>query len=200
MKTEGDTSRQPKGFEAHPLTPERWDDLVELFGRPGSSMVRSCWCMYYRRTGKAEGVYGKRPDANRADLKALVDRDYVPGLVGYVDGRPVGWVSVSPREDYLKLQRSPVMRPVDDMPVWSIVCFFVDSESRGSGITERLLNAAVEYARSRGATLVEGYPVDKGGRSHANSMWFGARAIYDRAGFVEVARRKPNRPVMRKGL
>ena len=124
----------------------------------------------------------------------------VPGLIGYEDGVPVAWVSLGPREDYAKLRRSSVMKPVDDRPVWSIVCFFVDREARGRGLSSRMLRAATDYARSRGARLVEAYPVDKDQRSHPDDMFFGAKSIYDRAGFREVARRKPTRPVVRKSL
>ena len=133
-------------------------------------------------------------------MKALVDRDSVPGLIGYDDGVPVAWVSLGPREDYARLRRSPVMKPVDDRPVWSIVCFFVDRNARGRGLSRRMLEAAVDYARSRGARLVEAYPVDKDQRGHPDDMFFGAKSMYDRAGFREVARRKPTRPVVRKSL
>ena len=133
-------------------------------------------------------------------MKALVDRGSLPGLIGYDDGVPVAWVSLGPREDYAKLRRSPVMKPVDDQPVWSIVCFFVDRNDRGRGLSHRMLEAAVDYARSRGARLVEAYPVDKDQRGHPDDMFFGAKSIYDRAGFREVARRKPTRPVVRKSL
>jgi GNAT superfamily N-acetyltransferase len=92
------------------------------------------------------------------------------------------------------------MKPVDDRPVWSIVCFFVDRSARGRGLSQRMLKAAVDYARSRGARLVEAYPVDKDRRSHPDDMFFGAKSMYDRAGFREVARRKPNRPVVRRSL
>jgi GNAT superfamily N-acetyltransferase len=152
--------------------------------------------MFYRKTGSGTGV-GKE---NRRAMKALVDRGIVPGLIGYEDGVPVAWVSLGPREDYEKLRRSPIMRPVDNRPVWSIVCFFVDGEARGRGLSARMLRAAVDYARSRGARLVEAYPVDKGERSHPDDMFFGAKSMYDRAGFREVARRKPTRPVVRKAL
>jgi GNAT superfamily N-acetyltransferase len=133
-------------------------------------------------------------------MKSLVDAGGVPGLIAYEDDRPVGWISLGPREDYEKLARSPVMKPVDDRPVWSIVCFFVDQKARGRGVSEALLRAAVDHARSRGATLLEGYPVDKPGRSQSDFLWFGAKRIFDRAGFREVARRTPTRPVMRKRI
>jgi GNAT superfamily N-acetyltransferase len=179
-------------FETHPLTKDRWRDLVELFDRP---IVRTCFCMYYRKTGDT-GV----GEQNRKAMKALVDKGVVPGIIGCEDGVPVSWVSLGPREDYEKLQRSPIMKPVDERPVWSIVCFFVDPSARGRGLSERMLRAAVDYARSCGARLVEAYPVEMAGRSHPDDMFFGAKSLYDRAGFREVARRRPTRPVVRKAL
>jgi len=184
-------------LEVHPLTRDRWDDLVELFNRPGASIVRGCWCMYYRRSGSSGVGPG---EANRKAMKALVDAGTIPGLIGYQHGSPVGWISLGPREDYEKLRRSPVMKPVDDKPVWSIVCFFVDAKARGRGASKALLEAAIDYARSQGVTLLEAYPVDKPERSHSDFMWFGAKSMYDRAGFKEVARRKETRPVVRRVL
>lgn len=184
-------------LEIHPLTKERWKDLVELFSRPGASIVRGCWCMAYRTSGRI-GTYSA--ERNKKALKSLVDGGCVPGLIGYERKSPVGWVSLGPRDDYAKLRRSPVMKPVDDKPVWSIVCFFVDRRARDRGVSKTLLKAAIDYARSQGATLLEAYPVDKPVRSHPDFMWFGAKSIYERAGFKEVARRKKTRPVMRRSL
>jgi GNAT superfamily N-acetyltransferase len=185
-----------KRIAVRPLTPARWNDLVELFNRPGGSIVRGCWCMHYRKSGKG----GWTPAANKRAMKSLVDSGTVPGLIGYRAGRPVAWISLGPREDYRRLARSPVMKPVDDKPVWSIVCSFVDVRERGQGVAEALLKAAIDYARSEGATLLEAYPVDKPGPSHPDFMWFGAKRMYDRTGFKEVARRKKTRPVMRRAL
>lgn len=91
-------------------------------------------------------------------------------------------------------------KPLDDRPVWSIVCFFVDRAARGRGVAERLLRGAVDYARSKGATLIEAYPIDKNERSENEAAFVGTKAIFDRAGFKEVARRRPTRPVMRRAL
>jgi GNAT superfamily N-acetyltransferase len=133
-------------------------------------------------------------------MKAIVDRGGVPGLIGYEDGVPVAWVSLGPREDYPKLRRSPVMKPVDDRPVWSIVCFFVDRSVRGNGLAGRMLRAGMDHARSQGARLLEAYPVDAEERMDPDVMFFGAKSTYDRAGFREVARRRPTRPVVRRAL
>lgn len=193
--------RSTHGLEVHPLTPDRFDDLVTLFNGRGGAQVRWCWCMYYRRSGAGERPAGTSIAVhNRESLKALVDGGTVPGLIGYRDGQPVAWVSLGPREDYAKLARSPVMKPVDDQPVWSVVCFFTTLEARGEGVSEAMLAHAVAYARKNGARLIEAYPVDKAERGRDDAMWFGAKAMYDRAGFEEVARRKPMRPVVRKRL
>lgn len=182
-----------------PLMPERWPDLEALFLAKGCSVARGCWCMYYRRSGAREPLPAgtTAAQANRADLKKLTHSDIPPGLIGYRGKVPVGWVSLGPREDYAKLKRSPVMKPVDEQPVWSVICFVVPSEHRGQGVARALLDGAIAYAKKQGATLLEAYPVDKPGRSHDDAMWFGAKSMYDDAGFKEVARRKPQRPVVR---
>lgn len=190
--------KEPK-LTIRPVTPERWPDLESIFMARGCSIPRACWCMCYRRSG-ASGwpVGGSRAQANRAELKALVDAGPPPGLIAYKGKEPVGWVTLGPREEFRKLEKSPVMKPVDDKPVWSIICFVVPSAHRRQGVARALLQGAIAYARKRGATLLEGYPVDKAGRQSDDSMWFGAKSMYDRAGFKEVARRKPARPVVRR--
>jgi GNAT superfamily N-acetyltransferase len=186
-------------FESRPLTPATWGDLEALFGLPGGSIVRGCWCMYYRRTGTVSVSAAAGAD-NKAQLCELVDSGVVPGLVGYVDGDPAGWISLGPREDYLKLRRSPIMKPVDDAEVWSVVCTYVAKQHRGQGLQHRLLAAGLDFARDHGVRLVEAYPVDKPQRSHDDFMFFGSRSLYERAGFTEVVRRSPTRVVMRRRL
>jgi GNAT superfamily N-acetyltransferase len=182
-----------------PLTPKRWPDLEAIFRARGCSVARGCWCMAYRVSGSGQAPPRgmTRSQANRAGLKALVDAGKPPGLIGYRGKVPVGWVSVGPREEFAKLRRSPVMKAVDDKPVWSVICFVVPAEHRGQGVARALLKGAVAYAKKRGATLVEAYPVDKPARSNDQDMWFGAKSMYDNAGFKEVARRKPRRPIVR---
>lgn len=185
-----------------PLTPERWSDLEALFAGKGCSFARSCWCMEYRLSGKGPALAPgqTRAEVNRAALKGLVEGGRVPGLIGYRGRTPVGWVSLAPREEYARLKRSPVMKAVDEQPVWSVVCFVVPSEHRGQGVAEALLKAAVVHAKKNGARMVEAYPIDKPSRSNDSFMWFGAKSMYDKAGFQEVARRKPQRPIVRLKL
>jgi GNAT superfamily N-acetyltransferase len=131
-------------------------------------------------------------------MKALVESGVVPGLIGYVDGKAAGWVSLSPREDFPQLEKSRVMKAIDEQPVWSIVCLFIDKAYRKQGISLRLLQAAVDYAVKQGAKIIEGYPVDrKDGTCRDADMFHGAQSIYEKAGFEEVARRSPTRTVMR---
>jgi ribosomal protein S18 acetylase RimI-like enzyme len=186
----------------HPLTQDRWEDLEAVFNARGCSVARGCWCMYYRVSGK--GAYTRPSDDQRSRsrqaLQDLVADDPPPGLLGYRGRTPVGWVSLGPREGYAKLARSPAMKPVDDQPVWSIVCFVVPSEYRRQGVARALLAAAVRYASKRGVRLLEAYPVDKAAPSAPEAPWFGSKRMFDEAGFEEVARRKPARPVVRLQL
>lgn len=184
------------------LTPARWADLEALFQARGCAQARTCWCMDYRRSGDPPVAPGQRKtEANRAAFQALVDAGRFTGLLAYEDGQaesglPVGWLSFGPREDFAKLARSPVMKPVDDAPVWSVICFVVRPTHRGQGVARALLAAALDEARRRGVTL-EAYPVDRPGPRDDDSLWFGPAALYAAAGFSEVARRKPDRPVVR---
>jgi GNAT superfamily N-acetyltransferase len=192
---------RPEGpaLQVHPLTPERWPDLEAVFNARGCSVARGCWCMYYRVSGKGELTRpgGDQPRRSREALQALAAQDPPPGLIGYRDGTPVGWISLGPREHYAKLARSPVMKPVDDQPVWSVVCFVVPAEYRGQGVPAALLAGAVAYARQRGVRLLEAYPVDTDAPAPPQQPWFGSKHLFDAAGFEEVARRKPARPVLR---
>ncbi len=181
----------------HPLTPDRWDDLEVLFGPRGA--CGGCWCMYWRLSRsdfddlKGEGA--------RRLFKALVEAGIEPGLLAYLDGRPVGWCALAPRADYPLLKRSRILKPVDEQPVWSVVCFFVARPYRRQGITVQLLQAAAGYARQRGAHILEGYPVQpKEGKVPDVFVYTGLASAYEQAGFVEVARRSETRPIMRRML
>ena len=184
----------PAALVCEPLTPERWGDLEALFGANGA--CAGCWCLWWRlsagawRRGAGEG--------NRQALRALVDGGDVPGLLGYVDGTPAAWCSLGPRGRFPRFDRSSIARPVDDQPVWTVVCFFVARGYRGRGLTQALLRAAVAWAGDQGARILEAYPIDAAGkRRRDDALWTGLASTFRAVGFQEVARRGPTRPVLR---
>jgi len=139
---------------------------------------------------------------NKKLMKALVRKGNVPGIIAFDGETPVGWCAFAPREDYTRLANSRILKPVDDKPVWSVSCFFIETRYRGRGVATALLGAAVEDAKRRGARILEGYPVEpaKGKRYPPAFAWHGVPAIFASAGFKEVERRSPTRPIMRLEL
>ena len=189
-------------LEIVPLTPDRLSALGELFDEGGDP--RWCWCAYVRARGR-DWTNSTAAD-NRALLSGLAEAGPAPGLVAFLDGRAVGWVSLGPRADYERLAYSRVLAPVDDRPVWSIVCFVVSRRVRGRGIATALLGAAIAHARTQGARTLEAYPVDvSGARIPAASAYHGTLSMFTRAGFAVAARRRgtsagPDRPIVRLEL
>ncbi len=178
-----------------PVTADRWKDLEQLFGPRGA--CDGCWCMWFRLP---RSTYAKqRGEGNRRAMESIVHNGEVPGLIAYVEGRPVGWISVGPRERYPVIERSRTIRPVDDRPAWSVVCFFVDKGFRGRGVTRSLLRAAENYARAQGASILEAYPVEPAQeRISADAAFHGLATTFFALGYREVARRSPTRPIVRK--
>lgn len=192
---------EPLKVTVRALTPSRWPDLEAVFEARGCSIPRGCWCMFYRETGRTAVPAGRKlADVRKERMRALCDAGPPPGLIAYAGRTPVGWVTLGPRADFLRLARSPVMKPVDEQPVWSIVCFVVPPAYRHRGVAAALLRGAIEYSAKRGARLLEAYPVDKKERGADDWLWHGAKSMFDKAGFREVARRKPQRPVVRLQL
>ena len=181
-------------LEFHPLTPDRWRDLQALFGPRGA--VGGCWCMWWRL--KRSEFERRQGDGNKRALKKIVASGEEPGILAYAGGQPIGWCAVAPREAYPVLDRSPTLKRVDDRPVWSVTCFFIARPWRRKGVTVALLEAAIEYAARRGATIVEGYPVEPKKDSMPEVYAFtGMASAFRKAGFIEVARRSETRPIMR---
>ena len=185
-----------------PLTPERFPDLAELFGEGGDP--KWCWCQFYRERG-LDWSNSTAAD-NRERLAKLTDDGPPPGLVAYDGDRAVGWVSLAPRRAYDRLTHAKVLAPVDDKPVWSIVCFVVSRTARGKGVAKTLLDGAIDWARAQGATILEGYPSDTQGKKiPAANAYNGTLSMFESAGFEVVARRQANktskvRPIVRREL
>jgi len=181
-------------LEVHPLTPDRWGDFEQLFGPRGA--CGGCWCMWWRLTAKE--FERQKGEENRRAMKRKVKSGEVPGLLAYHDGEPVGWCSVAPREAYPRLERSRVLKRVDDQPVWLVVCFYVAKQYRRRGVTRELLEASIDYVRDRGGTILEGYPTEpKSERAPDLFLYHGIPSVFAEAGFVEVVRRSERRPIMR---
>ena len=153
--------------------------------------------MWFRETNaEFRASHGTR---NHDAFRRIVKAGPPPGVLAYVDGEPAGWCAVAPRETYSRLRRSRPLAPVDDAPVWSITCFFIDAAYRGRGIGRALIEAAARLAAEQGGRIVEAYPVDTMGRRIAASdAYHGVASQFALAGFAEVARRTPRRPIMRR--
>jgi len=189
-----DPDLNSKDFTYSPLTPERWDDFERLFEEHG--IQNGCWCMYWRtRRADCQRGYG---EGNKRAFKAIVEGGKIPGILAYDVERAVAWCSIAPREDYPVLERSRTLKRVDDQTVWSIVCFFVSQAYRRNSMTELLIRAAIDYAHSKEARIVESYPL----RTEITKLlpyerYMGIQSTYERLGFQIVANRSGRRPVMR---
>jgi GNAT superfamily N-acetyltransferase len=179
-----------------PLTTERWPDLETLFGPSGACM--GCWCMWWRVRNKDFNQLGREGLKN--GLRTLVHQGVEAGLIAYADATPAGWVTIAPRSQYVRLATSKLLAPVDDQPVWSMPCFFIHKSYRGKGLMRVLIQGAVDYARTHGATIIEVYPFESQSQTSTMNIYTGVVSAFRDLGFVEVERRKPNRPIMRKVL
>lgn len=179
-------------MRVEPLTEALWPAFEELLAGSGGAAAR-CWCMAWR-LGPS---YRRRPVArNRDDFRAVVAAGPPPGLLALGDDDlAVGWCQVTPRSAVPALERPWRLRAVDDVPVWAITCFYVRKGQRRQGVASALVSAAVALARAAGAPAVEAYPLD--GAVSPSSTSTGYVSTFLRAGFVEVARRSPERPILR---
>lgn len=184
---------KPSTLSFKPIKRNLWTDFEELFGHNGA--CGGCWCMHWKLRGKAfEEVKGQ---GTRQMHKSIVDSGAVTGLLAYWHGEVVGWVAVEPRSAYEKLAHSRILKPVDDLEVWSITCLYVAKKFRRKGIAVSLINAAVDHVRKQRGKIVEGYPVDVQGDSPAPFIFTGTASAFQQAGFKEVKRNAPTRPIFR---
>lgn len=187
-------SAKSKDLAFKPLTKETWRDFEKLFGKSGA--CGGCWCMWWRQTRREfDENHGER---NRRAMKRIVDSGKVPGILAYSSGEAVGWCSVAPRDDFLSLNRSRVLKKLDDTPVWSIVCFYVSKAHRSRGAMDQLISGAVEHVRRSGGKVAEAYPTrPRGKRLVQVSSFMGTPTPFERAGFTECARPSEAKLVMR---
>lgn len=172
-------------LEIHPASADRFEDVAALLA-PGDPDAPACWCLYFRLTS---GEFSKVEGAERrATMRRLTERDDAPGVLAYRDGAPVGWCALGRREEMGRLGRSRAIPQVAGDGVWSIVCFVVRPGSRRQGVATALLNGAVEYARSRGAAIIEAYPAfTDGARISSAFAYTGTEGMFRAAGFSKVA-------------
>lgn len=186
----------------YPLVPERWPDFEALFGKQGACY--GCWCTHFRLP---PAVRRENDRARNKDvIKARIEAGPPPGLLAFDDGAPVGWMQIGPRADVPEWNNagrgSAPLDPADaaDPRVWAISCLFIRNAARGKGLTHRLVEAGIDYARSQGARVVEACPMEQSRDSRSLGLFVGSARVFDRAGFVRIAERKTGRPLMRCDL
>ncbi len=193
-QSESDESLARDALTFKPLTSGEWPDFTRLFEEHG--IQNGCWCMYWR-VARAACHHGFG-DENKRAFQAIVDSGRVPGILAYLREQPAAWCSIAPRSDFPVLERSRTLKPIDNLPVWSITCFFISKPFRRQGMTEIMIQAAVQYASEQGARIIEAYPL----RTEITKLlpyerYMGIQSTFERNGFVEIASRSERRPILR---
>lgn len=179
-------SLEHTSIHVFPATPDRWKDMEELFS--GSA----CWCQYWRQSA---GGYGrgtqaslkKRIAEHRNSLRAQLEHPSPPGMLAYIDDEAAGWCGFGPRAEMIRLVRSRTIPTVDDLPVWSIVCFMIRVGYRRRGVAQALLRGAIDCARDHGAPALEAYPVDPGGKRIDTAFaYVGILSMFEGEGFQRI--------------
>lgn len=179
-----------------PLTKDLWPRFEALFGANGA--CAGCWCMWWRlKRGDFQEGSGA---GNRRAFRRLVDKGPAPGLLAFDGDDAVGWCQLTPRRDLPTLNRSRLLAPVDDTPVWSLSCFYVKKGHRGEGVMAALIEAALHFAKAAGAPALEAYPWDVTEKKANTTVYTGVARTFARQGFRVVARHAPHRPIMRHSL
>lgn len=178
-----------------PLSRANWLKFEVLFGERGA--CGNCWCMYYRRS-KADFTEGKFEEGNKLAMKALVDAGKPTGMLGLYEGQAIAWCALAPRADFIKLAKSRVHKPFDDLAVWSIPCFFIDKQFRRAGVSVALLKAVISHAKAAHIAVLEAYPTIPTKEPLPDSFaWIGLYKSFERAGFRIVDHTSKNRPMVR---
>ncbi|MBZ0198375.1 MAG: GNAT family N-acetyltransferase [Ignavibacteriaceae bacterium] len=176
------------------LKKETWHSFEQLLGERGA--CGGCWCMSWR-LGRSEFEKNKGA-GNKSIMKSLADSGERIGLIAFDGEKPVGWCSVAPREVFVRLKNSRVLKPVDEKPVWSVSCFFIAKDYRRQGLSTELLKGVITHCKEKGARIIEAYPTEPYSNNiPAAFAWTGIPASFIKAGFIEVERRSKTRPIMR---
>lgn len=186
----------------HPLTPDRWDDFVDLFET--DSICRGCWCIHHRLPVAA--IKGATKDARKAMMRKIVKTGPPPGLLAYRNGEAVGWLALTPRPatpDWntgRKASAAFAPEDADDPDTWAASCFFIRRNARGQGMTAALLAAGKAWAKRQGAKRIDACPMAHEEQRSTIGLFVGPKRVFDRAGFKTLIERKPGRPLMRLDL
>src|SRR3569832_1932318 len=167
------------------VTRETRGRFETLFEQPGAP--KYCWCMAWRHSSR-EHIHN---DEKKRMMMARIGGGTPVGILAELDGRPVGWCSVAPRETYRKLSKQ---QDDTEAGIWSIVCFYVPRALRGSGLASALLDAGIDHALAKGARVIEAYPVDEAAPSY---RFMGFRDMFAARGFQEIGTAGTRRHVMR---
>lgn len=184
-------------LEIRELSVETYHDWLEVMGPQGGAA--GCFCAYFRQTSRE--FEENKGETNHQLARTWIEAGEMPGLIGYLEQKPVGWVQVGPRYRYSRLDRSPITKPFDDREAWAVTCFVIAKGHRRQGVGRALLRAAVDYAERNGASILEGYPMES--RSNETPpmwAWMGFKTMFEACGFQVVERRSPTRPFMRLEL
>jgi GNAT superfamily N-acetyltransferase len=185
----------PEQLTIEPLTAKNWDKFVQLFGKNGA--CGNCWCMYYRLS-KTEYHIGKAEEGNKRAMQEIVMSGKPAGLLAVYEDQAIAWCAFAPREDFIKLEKSRVHKRIDDLPVWSIPCFFIDKNFRRHGVSVALLKGVIRYAEENGIKVIEAYPTIPTTETLPDSFaWIGLYKSFERAGFEIADRTSKNRPMVR---
>jgi predicted GNAT family acetyltransferase len=182
-----------------PVTGGLWPDFEDLFGRQGACY--GCWCTHFRMPPAVRRENDRQ--RNREHIKARIETGPPPGLLAFDDENAVGWMQIGPRADVPEWNNAGRgSAPLDaaealDPAVWAISCFFIRSKARGKGLTHRLVEGGVAFARENGARFVEACPMDLSKDSRSIGLFVGSSRVFERAGFERMVERKAGRPLMR---
>ncbi|MBK9192199.1 MAG: GNAT family N-acetyltransferase [Crocinitomicaceae bacterium] len=177
-----------------PLSEKNWNLFEELFGEKGA--CGGCWCMHFRLP-KQEWEHGKKNYGNKQKMLALVNNQKPTGILALINDKAVAWAALAPREDFFKLGRSRIHKPIDTKKVWSIPCTFIHKDFRNQGLSVKLLKGIIKYARTNKIKILEAYPVIPSGKLPDAFAWIGLYKSFEKAGFTVVDQKSPNRPMVR---